>query len=343
MALLLYGVSPIGLGHAARAVAVGQQLVEAGVEVTFASGGPAVECLRNFGFKVEDVVTEPVPEVKDGEMKNAVSWYVKYWRGFRRSKRAMADVIARLHPDAVVCDEEFSGVSLALELGIPHALISDELELGFARTWPARAVERRVSDWYTELQRRVSLLVIPDSGNDGGNRRYVGPVVRRATKTRAQIIEEYGLPSNRRLILVALSGTGIGGYLVDATERALPSIPDSVLVVMGNRGRKAVGEEIFDVGVVDDGQNLVAAADVVVSTAGKSTIDEAASFGTPLVAIPIRNHGEQMRNASALGFSADDVARLTELIASRIGKRQERRDFDGAQKTALLIRSLLGS
>ena len=322
---------------------MGEQLVEAGIDIVFASGGPAADCLRKFGFRVEDVVTEPVPEVKDGEMRNVASWYVKYWRGFRRSKRAMAGVVAESKPDAIVCDEEFSGVSLALEQEIPHALISDELELGFARTWLARAIEKRVSRWYTELQRRVSILIIPDVGKDSGNRKYVGPIVRRATKTKAQVVSEYGFPRDRMLILLALSGTGIGSHLIDATERALPSVPDSFLVVMGNRGRKVVAEGVFDIGVVEDGQNLVAAADIVVSTAGKSTIDEAANFGTPLVTIPIRNHSEQVRNASALGFSPDDIARLPELIASRIGKRQQRRDFDGAQKAALLVRSLLGS
>ena len=103
------------------------------------------------------------------------------------------------------------------------------------------------------------------------------------------------------------------------------------------------GEGIFDLGVVSDGQNLVAAADVVVSTAGKSTIDEAASFGTPLVAVPIQNHSEQLRNAAALGFSPDDRTRLPQLIAARIGRRQRQAEFDGARKTSQLIRSLLQS
>jgi UDP-N-acetylglucosamine--N-acetylmuramyl-(pentapeptide) pyrophosphoryl-undecaprenol N-acetylglucosamine transferase len=343
MARLLYGVSPIGLGHATRAVAIGELLSKAGVEILFLTGGPAAKCLRDSGFKVEDVVSEPVPKVKNGEMKNALWWYIAYWRGYRRTRKEVQGVMSRTKPDAVVGDEEFSSVSLALESRLPHALVSDELELGFARTWLARKVEQRVSEWYTELQSRVNLLIIPDAGQDIGNKRHVGPVVRRATKTRAQVFDEIGIPHDRKLVVVALSGSGIGDSLVEGSISALRKIPEANLVLMGNRGDKVTGEMVYDVGVVRDGQNLVAASDIVVSTAGKSTIDEAASFGTPLVAIPIGNHSEQLRNGAALGYNPSDLARLPELIASKIGRRQKPQEFQGAQKAAGLILSLLPS
>jgi UDP-N-acetylglucosamine--N-acetylmuramyl-(pentapeptide) pyrophosphoryl-undecaprenol N-acetylglucosamine transferase len=110
---------------------------------------------------------------------------------------------------------------------------------------------------------------------------------------------------------------------------------------MGNKGRKVTGERILDIGVERDGQNLVASADLVVSTAGKSTIDEAGAWGTPIIAIPIRNHSEQMRNASALGFSPEDLERLPELINSMIGRRQKGLVAEGAPRAAALITSLL--
>ena len=342
MARIFYGVSPIGLGHASRAVAVGERLAAKGDDVVFASGGPALDSIRGSGLKALDVIAEPAPNVRGGEMKGATAWYFAYWRGFRRSRRAVAGVLGDWKPGAVVGDEEFSCVSLALESGIPHALVTDELELGFARTWIARKVEGRVSRWYSDLQRSVSLLIIPETGEDGGNRRYVGPIVRPVRRDRSQVLRDLGIPPERRVVLVSMSGTGAGAHLVEGAKRAVSSIPDAVLVLAGNRGRKVTGERIFDLGVVRDGQDLVAAADVAVSTAGKSTIDEAASFGTPLVAIPIRNHSEQARNAAALGFSADDLARLPELVASRIGKRVEPADYRGAEKAAQLVHALAG-
>jgi len=79
----------------------------------------------------------------------------------------------------------------------------------------------------------------------------------------------------------------------------------------------------------------------VISAAGKSTIDEAASAGTPIVAIPIRNHAEQERNAAALGYVAGDEDRLGELIRDRIGKRGSPRGYGGAEEASRILLSML--
>jgi UDP-N-acetylglucosamine--N-acetylmuramyl-(pentapeptide) pyrophosphoryl-undecaprenol N-acetylglucosamine transferase len=341
VARILYGVSPIGLGHASRAAAVAERLLAEGVEIKFVSGGPAVASLREYGFDVEDSVTGSMPEVRGGEMKNALAWYYGAWRGFKKNKVEVNGIVSAWKPDMVVSDEEYSSVSVANEEGIPHGFITDEIELGFAKTWLARVAESRVSDWYRSLLDRVSLLVIPDTGADVGNRHHVGPIVRRRTRTRDEVLEAYSLPRVGRLLLHAFSGSGIGDYILEKMMQARLVIPDSYLVVMGNRGRRVAGEGVFDLGVLRDGQDLVAAADVTISTAGKSTIDEAACFGTPIITIPIRNHSEQERNAAALGYFAADVERLPSLIASRIGRREPPRSFGGAEAASELILSSL--
>ena len=89
-----------------------------------------------------------------------------------------------------------------------------------------------------------------------------------------------------------------------------------------------------ELGIVRDNQNLIAASDLVISTAGKSTIDESASSGTPIIAIPIKNHVEQERNAAELGFTFGDRERLEELIPKFLGKRSEPAHYTGAQRTA---------
>jgi UDP-N-acetylglucosamine--N-acetylmuramyl-(pentapeptide) pyrophosphoryl-undecaprenol N-acetylglucosamine transferase len=339
---VLLGVSPIGLGHATRGVALAQELERSGIDVEVATGGSAADLVSSYGIKVHDVISEPVPSVSGGEMKNASLWYLRYWLGYRRSKTAMKDLIQALQPDVVVGDEEFSGVSVALETGRRHALITDELELGFARTAVASYLEGRIGKWYEGLLERVSALIIPDFGQDAGNRHYVSPIVRRVTASRKQVLEENSLPADGLMILFSMSGAGVGGELLGETAKAFEeaSLPGTFLVVAGNRGKKARGPGIYDIGPVRDGQNLIAAADLVVSTAGKSTIDEAASAGTPLIAIPIRNHPEQERNARELGYVADDAGRIRELIAERIGHRDEPRSFDGAVRAARLVASM---
>jgi len=342
MATILYGVSPIGFGHASRSVAIGLKLREKSIEPEFATGGPAVEFLRSYGFKVHDIVTEPVPLESGGEMKMAALWYLRYWLGYRSTSRRMAELVTRLSPTLVVGDEEFSSVSLAVQRGIGHAMISDELQLGFARGAIARRVEARVSEWYTDLQRRVSNLLVPAFGTDSGNVHYMTPVVRDVTKTREAARAEHGLQPDSKVVLFSSSGSGIGRFLLDKSLRAFRKVcTDGEVFATSGVGVLHAAENVRELGIVRDNQNLIAASDLVISTAGKSTIDECVSSGTPMIAIPIKNHVEQERNAAELGFAFGDLDRLDQLIPKLLGKRSEPANYVGAQRTADYLASLL--
>jgi len=65
-------------------------------------------------------------------------------------------------------------------------------------------------------------------------------------------------------------------------------------------------------------QDYVLAADLVITTAGKGTVNEALAAGTPVIAIPPKGHAEAERNAAALGYRPDDIRRLKELIPQRL-------------------------
>src|SRR5207245_11484717 len=94
---------------------------------------------------------------------------------------------------------------------------------------------------------------------------------------------------------------------------------------------------IRHLGFVRDIQNLIAASDLVVSLAGKSTIDEANSYGVPIIAIPLRNHFEQERNARSLGFSYEDINRLDSLIAEHIGGARTPKNYKGSSIAAEIL------
>ncbi len=343
MAKVLYGVSPIGLGHATRALVISRLLTAAGADVRLFSGGKAEDFLKSEGLRVDDIVSDPVPEVVGGEMKRTSLWYLRSWAALRKTTPRTEKLFDEYRPDLVVCDEEFSGVTVAIGRKCRNAFVSDELELGFARNSFSRMIERRVERWYRRLQDSVDLLLIPDFGQDAGNRWYVEPIVREVTRTKAQVLVDYALPSAGKMVLFCMSGSGIGGFLLEKVVSVFRqgAISDTYLTVTGNRGRKVEGEGVFDLGVVKDNQNLIAAADLVVSTAGKSTIDEAASSGTPIIAVPIRHHAEQERNAAALGYSADDAERLADLISRKIGGREAPREFRGAERASRLLISML--
>lgn len=339
---ILYAVSPIGLGHASRAAAVGANLKESGLEAEFATGGNAVAFLRSYGFTVHDIVTEPTPSERNGVMRNSALWYMRYWSGYRSTLSRMSELIAQSGPELIVGDEEFSSLSLALAGNIKHAMVSDELQLGFARSFLSGFIERRVSRWYSALQESVSDLLVPDFGSDYRNVHFMSPVVRSTTADRRTVFESLGLSPDSRMILLSASGSGIGEFLLKSVLAALEDlkIPDARLVVTGLSGRQSASWAQY-LGVYRDNQNLVSAADLVISTAGKSTIDEAQSYGSPLIAIPIKNHSEQERNAASLGFTHADVSRLRELIPKHLGRRADPKNYRGAEAIAAYLREML--
>lgn len=337
MPRILYGVSPIGLGHATRTLVVVNELRRAGAEVRIFSGGKAAEFLAEEEA-VANVVSDPVPHTVNGKMDRVALWYIRSWYALRKTMPKTRQLVSDFRPDLVVCDEEFSGILAATEMNVRRAFVTDELELGFASSWVAKKIEKRVSGWYENLQRSAGLVLIPDFGKDTDRVRYVGPIVRPVTADPEETRRVHGIPPGRYIVL-SLSGSGMGGHLFDETMAALsePGLSDVNLVVTGNRGARFKGGRVLDLGLVRDNQNLVAAADLVVSTAGKSTIDEAASSGTPIITIPIKNHAEQERNAAALGYSFNDMHGLRRLVAEKIGKREAPRSYRGAEEASRLI------
>jgi len=336
---ILYGVSPIGLGHASRAVAVASKLSGEGLEVEFATGEPASSFLKSYGYKVHDVVRAPIPLEYDGKILFSSLWYARYWFGYKTSRTRMSLVINAVKPDLVVGDEEFSSVSIALEKGIRQAMITDERELGFARSFLATKVEGRVMEWYANLQRSVSCLLVPDFGVDEGNVHYVTPIVRERTMTREEVLLRYGLPSDVHIITCSMSGSGIGRHLTQAAIQSFKRVnPDrTIVVVVGGDAHAAPQNGVFHLGFARDNQNIIAASSLVISLAGKSTIDEAQSFGVPIIAIPLKNHFEQEKNAMSIGFSYEDITRLDSLIVDYLERSPTPKNYHGAGIAAELL------
>jgi UDP-N-acetylglucosamine--N-acetylmuramyl-(pentapeptide) pyrophosphoryl-undecaprenol N-acetylglucosamine transferase len=87
----------------------------------------------------------------------------------------------------------------------------------------------------------------------------------------------------------------------------------------------------------------VYASDLVVSLAGRSTIDESLVYGTPGIFIPIKDHFEQEQNAKKLGYTYDDISRLEALIEEKIliGRTNRSDITNGAKNAAKIITEML--
>ena len=74
---------------------------------------------------------------------------------------------------------------------------------------------------------------------------------------------------------------------------------------------------IINLGFVNNLHEYIYASDLVVSLAGRSTIDESIIYKTPGIFIPIKNHFEQEENARRMGYNYEDIFKLESLMEEK--------------------------
>ena len=125
----------------------------------------------------------------------------------------------------------------------------------------------------------------------------------------------------KKTILVTVGGTAVGEFLIREVVRAFHALKledVSMVVVSGPKLKVHSEPGVYTYGFLPNLQDYVLAADLVITTAGKGTVNEALAAGTPVIAIPPEGHAEAERNAAALGYQHGDIHRLKELIPQKL-------------------------
>jgi UDP-N-acetylglucosamine--N-acetylmuramyl-(pentapeptide) pyrophosphoryl-undecaprenol N-acetylglucosamine transferase len=144
--------------------------------------------------------------------------------------------------------------------------------------------------------------------------------------------------------VVSVGGTDAGRYLIEKTIEAYRKLKGrldaDLLVVPGPSLKLPDSADYSNLGFVENLHELVYAADLVISLAGRSTMDESMAYGTPGIFIPIKGHFEQEEGAARLGYRHGDILRLESLIEETIGRRRDSVNAAGAKNTAKIISAL---
>lgn len=317
----LFFSSPIGLGHAARDVAIAEYLDD----VSFVSGGYAAHLLRESGYETHDEYDPPRFDVRDGRLRGKTRWLLRYLAYYRACKKKARKIMADESPKIVATDEDFAAVSAAREASVRCVLVTDVLETHFTGSPLEKIMNRSMA----RMARGCEAVIMPEHGDDSDNVKRVGPIVRRPSAPREQLREKLGFENKTALITVG--GTDAGAFLIDrATEAAERA---------GARAVVASGPALpaKNMGFVPNLHDAVCAADLVISLAGRSTMDEAKAYGTPGVFIPIRDHFEQEDNAAREGYSHGDLHRLDELVARALEQPRGEPRPSGAAAAARVL------
>ena len=346
--MVLFFASPIGLGHATRDIAICEELKSLSREkISVITGSPAYDIFVNYGYSAENVYN-PVQFDIDSSMQlhSRLKWLLNYFMYYRRCKQIASGFVDR-RDDLIVSDEDFASIAIGEKKDRKRVLITDLLETHFVSGMFA-ALESRMNKSMQNMLAKCNRVIIPDFGEDVDNISYVGPIVRKSSiSDRDQLRKKLGI--EKRTILISIGGTSAGRHIIEkaliAYNKLRSEMDLDLLVATGPSVSKFENNQTDyrNIGFVDNLHEFIYASDLVVSLAGRSTIDESRVYGTPGIFIPIKGHFEQEQNASRVGYSYEDISRLETLMRETIekGRSNNPKMQNGAQIAAKIIMKMI--
>ena len=329
--------SPIGLGHVTRDIAIVNNFQN--ITTNFVSGSGAAKILENLDFNVHDRYTPPSFIIKNGSLQNPAKWLWNYYQYYKDCKNIAKEIIQKDEPNLVISDEDFASISIAQEKNIPTVLITDVLETRFTNGI-ASLIEKKMNKSMQKMIEKCDIVIIPENGNNYDNIKYVGPIVRQTNFSRDELRQKFSFKD--KTIVISIGGTNAGEFLIEKAIEAILKINQGfeIVLVSGPAVNKKF-ENVRNLGFVDNLHEIIFAADLIISLAGKSTIDEAKVYGTPSIFIPIKDHFEQEDNAREEGFDYEDIERLDELILEKIGQKRNQIISNGSIEASKIIKNLM--
>jgi UDP-N-acetylglucosamine--N-acetylmuramyl-(pentapeptide) pyrophosphoryl-undecaprenol N-acetylglucosamine transferase len=273
-------------------------------------------------------------------LKKSTRWLWQYYQYYKNCKKISNKIIEIDKPKLVVSDEDFASLSVAQNKKIPTLLITDILQTNFVNGW-ASFIEKKMNKSMQMIIKKCDIVIIPEIGPDEENIKRVGPIVRQTRFSRDALRKKFDF--NKKTILVSIGGTDAGLFLIEKILKVIPKLTkeEEVVLVSGPAVSQKFDESVRNLGFVYNLHEIIFAADMLISLAGKSTIDEARTYGTPAIFIPIKGHFEQEDNAREEGFVFDDINRLEKLIQEKLDQRRTLVQISGAVKAYEIIKKML--
>lgn len=367
--MILFFTSPIGLGHVTRDFAIMNKIIELFDynNFGFITGSLAFDFLceeniKTFNKKlfISNLYNPPKFKIDKGELHHNTLWLINYLFYYYLSKGKLRHLFASHsnhlnHPffDMLVSDEDFASLSLAkkLPVGKKRILITDVLSTSFSKSLLSMQFEKYLNKSMNELIRSSDCVIIPEFGDSKDNYFFVGPIVREINDTRDNLRKKFSL--TKKTILVTTGGTKAGQFLIKKTIESLQKLKNHKeydLVISFPYDIEVSNSQYpyKNLGFVKNINEYIFASDLVISLAGKSTIDECQEYDIPGIFIPIKNHFEQEERAHSLGFTFNDINKLDSLIEEKltgysVGNYSRKSEDNGASKSAKLIYSFLNN
>jgi UDP-N-acetylglucosamine--N-acetylmuramyl-(pentapeptide) pyrophosphoryl-undecaprenol N-acetylglucosamine transferase len=333
--VVLFFTSPIGLGHATRDIAICEKLRSlTNDKILFVTGRAAYTIISNKGYVAYDVYTPNNFQVNYSmHLQSMIRWLIQYISYYKRCKIIAQQFIEKNNERniLIVSDEDFASITVGKNRNMKRILITDILKTHFLKGLPS-VIEYGMNRSLERMIRSCDHVIIPDYGRDVDNKSYIGPIVRELTTIdRGTLRKKFEM--YKPTILLTIGGTTSGKYLIEMTIKAFRKLRmklDVNLLIASGLSVEVKDEflcasdtgtgNIINLGFVNNLHEYIYASDLVISLAGRSTIDESIVYKTPGIFIPIKNHFEQEENARRMGYNYEDIFRLESLIKEKFDK-----------------------
>jgi len=215
---LIYTSSNIGFGHIARDIAICSILNKWGIAPLFITAKSLNKFISSYGFRYIEYPGEPSLITFKGKVVAISLWYAKYWLRYRKSFRSLKKIYNDLNSKLIISDEDFIALGVAQRLNIPTILITDQLEVAFAKTRISKFLERKIQRWMQDRILNSLKVIVPtfklNTEYSGKNIIYTGPIVRNITRSRDDIRRELRISEHEKLIIITGGGSQHGAHII---------------------------------------------------------------------------------------------------------------------------------
>ncbi len=349
------------MGHITRDVAIMDKVMQFNNynDFGFVTGSVAYDFITNinnsvYGRKlfISNLYNPPNFSISDGKLNHGFLWLLKYVYYYNNCKKNIQKFFSssdypNILSDLIVSDEDFAILSFTKYHNIKRILITDILNTKFSKSFLFSRFEKVLNNTMCNLIKSSECIILPEIGEDKDNFFYVGPIVREISSSKEELRKK--LSFDKKTILVSTGGTNSGLYLLKKTIQSFSQLKNNseyeLVILSSDRNTlPKLSSNCRYVGLVENGHEYVNASDLIISLAGKSTIDESMVYGTPGIFIPIKNHFEQEQRAKLQGFKYDDIFKLDGLIEEKltgITDNKIKKIDNGVTKAAKLIHQIL--
>lgn len=362
---VLFVVCGEGLGHGARCFQLAEYFESEGATTIMGSYGKTFVFLTGLGHREVYPVTREVRlEGKDGIFSlGRTLWSSRLLPlNLIRLYRDTRSLIRRFNPDCVVADTMYAALFAAVRARVPAIFMTNQNHFGNA-AGDGKFIWRVLNVMVRRFIATADAVVIPDFAPpdtitgyniqvpqcDAARYHFIGPVINSFFRDH---------PGTKETIFVNFGGEPYKAPLYGMFRQAADRHPKLCFEVFStSRGLPEPTTNFRVYGFVQDIHRHLARASVAVLHGGLTTLQEALSFGKPVVVIIDPHHPEQWNNARKIEAMRAGIVvngervtpeELCRAIKTAIAMNppdlsKQFRDQDGKKNAWLLVKRLIAA